>query len=230
MNILIFQHASSEPPGTLTDWIKSRRYRSTVHYWYMNPRAPDIEGFDWLIVLGGAMNVDEEKEHPWLKEEKLFIKDWVSRKMPYLGLCLGGQLLAQALGGKITKTPQREIGFQEVSKTGKSHPALRSWPDTSRVYQFHEDTFSIPPGCENLLSSPACPNQAFARDARTLGLQFHPESTREWILANAPSIKPRGSEPYVQDAAATAAEVSSSLSPMTQNFFRLLDDFVAGMK
>lgn len=230
MNILIFQHAETEHPGTLNDWLRTRRFRSTVHHWYRDPHAPDAEGFDWLIVLGGAMNVDDEKDHPWLKEEKLFIREWLRQGKPYLGICLGGQLLAQSLGGKITKNEHREIGWVDVRRNGKQHPALRHWPESSRVYHYHEDTFSIPPGCENLMTSEGCPRQAFALDHKTLGLQFHPESTRDWILSNTPSIQPRGKEPYVQDVHETAAENERSLPAMTANFYRLLDDFVAGLK
>ncbi len=230
MHILIFQHAETEPPGTLSDWIRTQGCRSTVHHWYRDSHAPDSEGFDWLIVLGGGMNVDQDEKHPWLKEEKLFIQDWLAQKKPYLGICLGGQLLARCLGAEVTVNPQREIGFFEVRRNGKHHPALRHWPEKARVYQFHEDTFALPPGCENYLESDACPRQAFALDHKTLGLQFHPESSREWILSNAPSIEPRGGEPYVQEASATAAEIPESLPPMTMNFFRLLDDFAAGLK
>lgn len=230
MHILIFQHAETEHPGTLTDWVKSRRFRATVHHWYRDGHAPDLEGYDWLIVLGGAMNVDEVAENPWLKEEKAAIQYWLKQGKPYLGLCLGGQLLAQALGGQITKNDQREIGWVQVRRNGQAHPAFRHWPETTRVYQFHEDTFSIPPGCVNLIESEGCPRQAFALDHKTVGLQFHPESTRDWIISNTPSIHPRGHEPFVQDAAETALEMERSLVPMTTSFFRLLDDFAAGIQ
>jgi GMP synthase-like glutamine amidotransferase len=229
MNVLVFQHTPVESPGSLLDWLHTRHHQSLVHHWYRDSHAPDAEEFDWLIILGGTMGVDEEKEHPWLKEEKAFLRDWLQAEKPVLGICLGGQLLAQALGGKVTKNPQREIGFHEVSKVGPAHPFLRQWPQTTRVYQFHEDTFTLPPGCQNLMSSPACPNQAFAREDDILGLQFHPESTREWILSNASSVKKKENEPYVQNPTETAAAVRELLAPMTTNFFRLLDSFSKGI-
>jgi len=230
MNVLIFQHAATETPGTTLDYLNTRKMRSFVHHWYRDGRAPDAEEFDWLIVLGGGMHVDSEKEHNWLKEEKRFIKDWIESEKPILGICLGGQLIAQALGAKITKNTQREIGFQEVLRNGTPHRALKSWPQSARVYQYHEDTFSLPPGAKNLLTSPACGNQAFAVDNHILGLQFHPESTKEWILSNAPSVLKKDGEAYVQNPSETAAEVTRALPPMTTSFFRLLDNFSEGMR
>jgi len=230
MNVLIFQHAAAEAPGTILDWLNTRKLQSLVHHWYRDARAPDAEDYDWLIVLGGNMKVDSEEEHSWMKEEKRFIREWLDAKKPVLGICLGGQLVAQSLGAKITKNPQREIGFHEVMRNGTPHRALRHWPQSTRVYQNHEDTFSLPPGCKNLLTSPACGNQAFAQGDRVLGLQFHPESTREWILGNAFSVKKTGNETYVQDPAETSAEIRRSLPPMTTSFFRLLDDFSEGLR
>lgn len=232
MNVLIFQHAAEEAPGTLLDWLNTRKLKSTVHHWYRDNRAPDSEDYDWLIVLGGAMNLDDEAEHPWLKEEKRYLQEWLESEKPILGICLGSQLLAQALGGKVVKNPQREIGFLEVTKNANRHPAFKRWPQSTRVYQYHEDSFSIPPGCTNLLSSPGCAHQAFALDEneQIMGLQFHPESTREWILGNARSVHARQGEPYVQNPAETAAEIGRHLPPMTTNFFRLLDDFSEGLR
>ena len=229
MNVLIFQHASTEHPGTLLDWLNTRKLRSVVHHWYRDGRAPDPEEFDWLVVLGGSMNVDSEKENPWLKEEKRFIRDWIAEDKPILGLCLGGQLIAQAMGGKVSRAEKREIGFQEVKRNGKTHRFLKSWPESARVYQFHEDVFTLPPGTENLLTSDACELQAFAKD-NVLGLQFHPESTREWILSNASSVKKTAGENYVQNPTETAAEISRVLPRMTTNFFRLLDNFAEGVR
>jgi GMP synthase-like glutamine amidotransferase len=230
MTVLIFQHSAVETPGTLLDYLNTRKMRSFVHHWYRDGRAPDAEEFDWLIVLGGPMNVDSEKDHNWLKEEKRFIKDWLESGKPILGICLGGQLLAQALGGKVSKNPQREIGFHAVERNGTTHRFFKNWPQSARVYQYHEDTFSLPPGAKTVLTSPACAIQAFTVEDHVLGLQFHPESTKEWILSNAPSVMKKEGEAFVQNPSETAAEVSRALPPMTTSFFRLLDNFSEGMR
>ncbi|HEY8278013.1 MAG TPA: type 1 glutamine amidotransferase [Bdellovibrionota bacterium] len=227
MKALIFQHTDDDRAGHLLDWLKSRGHTSHIHYWFREPQAPSPAGYDWLIILGGGMNVDQEKEHPWLVPEKKFLKAWLAEKKPVLGICLGGQMLAQALGGVVRKNGQREVGFQEIQLPGSGYAAFARWPQSIRVYQFHQDAFTLPPGCVSLASSPACAHQAFALDPRTLGLQFHPESTADWIESNAGSVKKQTGETYVQSPAETARDLTDLLPPMTKAFHQMLDDFVA---
>lgn len=231
MRTLILQHTPEEKPGTLELWLEQARFPYHVHHFYREgAEAPTMAAYDWLIVLGGPMNVDDEDKHPWLRAEKQFIGAWLKAEKPYLGICLGGQLLAQALGGSVTKNEQREIGFHAVERTGKDHPALRRWPQDFTVFQWHEDRFSLPEGCKSLLTSPACEHQAFAKDERTFGFQFHPESTAEWIHGNYAGFTPREGEAYVQDQAACDALLPAKLDPMTKQFFLFLDDFAQGAR
>jgi GMP synthase-like glutamine amidotransferase len=226
MKVLIFQHTPEEKPGTLLDWMRARRHSVKVHPWYVGASVPSAIEFDWLIVLGGPMNLDQEAEYPWLLQEKVYIRSWLETGKPLLGICLGGQLLSQSLGGRITRNPEREIGFHKINKTGAVHPALAQWPETLPVYQYHEDTFSIPSSAVGLLESPACANQAFAVGKKILGLQFHPESTAEWIMGNASSVEINPGERWVQAPAETSKMIADFLPPMTEAFFHLLDDFV----
>lgn len=229
MKALIFQHTAEEKPGTLLDWTAARGIEAEVHHWYLDPTPPSAKA-DLLIVLGGPMNVDEEDKHPWLRAEKKFLHAWLHEEKPVLGICLGGQMLSQALGGVVTKAPEREVGFQRITRTGIEHPALRRWPKETKVYQFHGDRFSLPPNCTSLLTSPGCEHQAFALNERTLGLQFHPESTAEWIRGNAKSVKLQPGERFVQAPEATDREIAQELPPLTKNFFAMLDDFVGGFR
>jgi GMP synthase-like glutamine amidotransferase len=225
MHALILQHSAEETPGTLLDWLSAGGHKATIHHWYAAHAAPPPAAYDWLIILGGTMNLDEYENHAWLKPEKAFVREWLSADKRTLGICLGGQIVAQALGGAVERAPQREIGFQLVKKTS-AHSAFERWPASLPVYQFHEDAFSLPPGCESLASSPACAHQAFARGSQVLALQFHPESTSTWIEKNAVMIEKQSGETYVQTPAETAALTPTMLPPLTDCFFRLLDDFL----
>jgi len=230
LKALLFQHTPEEHPGSLQKWLDDRRLGYHIHHTYQGLPFPDPSAYDWLIVLGGPMNVDHLEEHPWLAAERKFIGDWVMAGKPYLGICLGGQLLAQSLGGQVTRNDQREIGFHSVTRAASDHPALRRWPMNFSVFQWHEDRFSLPPGCVSLLTSPACEHQAFSRDRRTLGLQFHPESVEQWILANYKDFEPAPGESYVQSKAQCLRLMPVHLPALTQQFFHLLDDFLEGAR
>lgn len=231
MRTLIFQHTPAEGPGTLIDWLKAENLPYQLHFTHRGEPWPEAREFDWLIVLGGPMNTDEEHLHPWLKQEKQYLKDWLATGKATLGICLGGQLLAEALGGRVGRARAKELGFHEVYRTGADHPSLRRWPERMPVFQWHGDAFTLPPGCVSLLSSDACEHQAFARDTHTLGIQFHPESTRDWIEANYHELKIGcRSQGHVQGPADCLAQISHKLPPLTAAFYALLEDFVAGAR
>ena len=227
MNTLIFQHSPAEIPGTLTQWLAQAGHDYQIHRVFNEGPFPDAARFDWLVVLGGPMNVDEEKKHPWLKAEKRFIADWLKADKALLGICLGGQLLAQALGGRVTKNTAREIGFHDVLRTQAEHPAFARWPERMRVFQYHEDRFSLPAGCETLLTNDICEHQAFAWNQRTVGLQFHPESTEPWIQDALSNLQHFCHEPYVQPVHECAAQMPIHLPALTNQFFAFLEDFTA---
>lgn len=230
MKTLIFQHTQEEVPGTLTDWLEAKDYPHHIHHVYAGAKMPDASAFDCLVVLGGPMNIDEEAKHPWLKAEKKFVHDWVKEDKAMLGICLGGQMLAQVLGGKVVKNRAREIGFHDVHRTGEAHPALERWPEKMRVFQYHEDRFTLAPGCRSLLTNEICEHQAYAYNDHTLGLQFHPESTRPWIEDALGKLKFESHETYVQPPQECAALLPVHLPLLTNQFFTFLDDFAKAVK
>jgi GMP synthase-like glutamine amidotransferase len=229
MKTLILQHTQEEVPGTLPDWLERSGFSYDIHHGYTGQKFPDASLYELLVILGGPMNIDEEAKHPWLKTEKKFVESWLKEDKALLGICLGGQMLAQILGGRVEKNHAREIGFHEVRRTSEKHPSLKRWPEKMRVFQYHEDRFTLPAGCRTLLTNEICEHQAFAKDHKTLGLQFHPESTADWIQDAFAELAP-SAEPHVQTHSECAALLPVHLPLLTSQFFTFLDDFAAGAR
>ncbi|MGQ1891445.1 type 1 glutamine amidotransferase [Thermophagus sp. OGC60D27] len=183
MNIKIhcFQHAPFEDMGCIKDWIKKEGFQLSYTRFYEKWEIPSVDTYDWLIIMGGPMNVDEETQYPWLKEEKKAIKKAINSGKTVLGICLGSQLIATALGAKVRKNHEPEIGWFDVSLTdeGQRSRLFKGFDNTFKIFQWHGDTFEIPKGAYHLASSPVCRNQAFALGNKVLGLQFHLEVTAE---------------------------------------------------
>jgi len=176
--LLVFQHVPHEILGTFNPLLKAAGFRIRyVNFGRTPDEAPNIEKYDGLIILGGPMCVDQTDSHPHLLTEIDAIKQAMERHMPVLGICLGAQLIATALGAKVRKNPVKEIGWYDVMPTeeGEADPLFRCFNGTEKIFQWHGDTFDMPHGAVALASSPECDNQAFRFGERTYGLQFHLE-------------------------------------------------------
>lgn len=186
MRLHCLQHVAFETPGSILDWAAERGH--TLDYTCFDesaPRLPALAGFDLLLVLGGAMGVADEAAFPWLRAEKQLIRAAVEAGKAVLGICLGAQLLAEALGAAVTANSELEIGFYPVAfePAARRHPLLRHLPAEATVLHWHGDTFAVPPGARALGSSAACAQQGFVWGGRVVGLQFHPELTPEVLAA-----------------------------------------------
>ena len=147
-------------------------------------KMPHPHSFDWLIILGGSQHIWDEKEHPWLPEEKSFILEALYAGKIILGICLGAQLLAEALGGKAFLNEHEEIGWREVYLTpeGKESFLFKGIPDPFIAFHWHSDHFSLPGGCTNLACNAPTPHQAFiSNEFPAVGLQFHPDFSLETV-------------------------------------------------
>jgi GMP synthase-like glutamine amidotransferase len=177
MNIHILQHVVFESPGMITGWAKVHNHSLTYTLLFEKKISwPAINDFDMLIILGGPMGVNEEDRFDWLKTEKVFIRQAIAANKVILGICLGCQLLAEALDAKVYPNPEKEIGFFPVIKTvaGKTDKAFSLIPETWNVFHWHGDTFDLPDGASHLFASAACSQQVFRKEKFT-GIQFHPE-------------------------------------------------------
>jgi len=176
----IIQNDPEVPPGNLGEHLT---VPYVVCHLYNGGKLPRLADISALIVLGGAMAANDEQSHPFLADLKKLISTVVGSGIPCLGICLGGQLLAAALGAKVTSRRWEESGNLDVSLTdeGSRDPLFSGICRKFGTFQWHHDSFDIPEGGILLASSPACPNQAFRVGDSAWGLQFHPEVTEEII-------------------------------------------------
>jgi GMP synthase-like glutamine amidotransferase len=178
---LVFQHMDDEPPGLFGDFLRERGAELDIVMLHRGEEIPSLAPYDFLLVMGGAMDVWETKAHPWLLDEKRAIKEWaINRNRPFLGICLGLQLLAEALGGKIGVASKPEVGIGEVklSRLGRQHRITSDLKPTLKVMQWHHaEVQELPEGAEVLATSPVTKVQIMAVADTLLATQFHAELT-----------------------------------------------------
>ena len=229
--VAIFRHVAHEGPGHLGDFLDSHNVSwdlITVDSGKAIPASPDA--WSGLVFMGGPMSVNDDL--PWIPSSLELIRCAVAADIPVLGHCLGGQLMAKALGGTITRNPVKEIGWGEARTTDAPEAAvwfgeLRAFP----AFHWHGETFSIPDGAVRILETPWCAQQGFAL-GKHLALQCHVEMTpamiQEWCEVGADEIASANS-PAVQPADIILAETSDKLPAMTQVADQLYARWLAGL-
>jgi GMP synthase-like glutamine amidotransferase len=184
LRLHFIQHVPPENPGSILIWAKEKGHSVTHTIVYENEKFPDLQGFDWLVVMGGPMNIYEEEEHPWLADEKELINRSIAAGKVVLGFCLGSQLIADVIGGKVTPNFQPEIGWMPIrwNERARADALFSFFPAAPIVFHWHYDTFSVlPREAEVLAESTACSHQAFVFRERVFGFQFHLENTSETL-------------------------------------------------
>lgn len=230
MRILCLKHIPFEGPAAIADWAASRGHRVECHPVYENGALPELDSFDFLCVMGGPMNIYEYEAHPWLKGEKAFIRAAIDAGKYLIGVCLGGQLIADVLGAPVAKGPQAEIGWFPIQRT----PECPDWlplPESLRVMHWHGDRFEIPKGAHRIAASEACDHQGFLYRDRVLAWQCHLEATAESLaeLAEAcgDELKPSA---FVMSADELLGEPADTYTNMQQVLFELLDRMTTGVE
>ena len=173
MKVLIFQHAEGEWIGSMESWFTQKQAELTTVYLYRGESAPAITHYDWLLIMGGPMSAYDEANYPWLKEEKNIIQKAIAQNKKVLGICLGAQLIASALGATVKPNTQSEIGWFEVTRTND----IASWlPEHFNPLSWHGDIVELPSGAVAFAKSDATPCQGFQWGERVFALQFHLEA------------------------------------------------------
>ncbi len=180
---MCIRHQETAPLGIIEDVLDTHGVRWQYHDCWAEPGPPKLKDVSGLIVLGGAMNVDEVETYPYLVGIRDLVRDAFHTEVPVLGICLGAQILARALGGEVYPAPRRELGFVEVESSGVADELLEPFAPAAKIFQFHEDTCSLPPRSELLFTGKNAAVQAFRAGKRAYGVQFHFEVTLREVEA-----------------------------------------------
>jgi GMP synthase (glutamine-hydrolysing) len=191
MQVLIVKNVFTEGPGTIADYLQAEKIPSTLCDLSIGETAPGLENFTHLLIMGGPMAVYEMDRYPYLQNEAKLIDAAIRANKHVLGVCLGAQMVAHALGARVYAGGQKEIGWYDVELTpeGMSDPLMSALAldnrRAARVFQWHGDTFDLPKGAARLASSGLYPNQAFRHSDRVYALQFHievtPKIVSDWL-------------------------------------------------
>jgi len=183
MKLYFFQHVPYESSGYILEWAKERGHSCYFVNFYENASLPQINQIDGMVIMGGPMNIYDVEEYSWLEPETDFVKSFIQSGKKVLGICLGSQMLADAVGAKVKKNDHTEIGWFKVTVDQVSMPKQFAgiFPDEFITFHWHGDTFDIPQKAKGFMSSDATPNQAFIHK-NVAAFQFHPEMTKEGVI------------------------------------------------
>ena len=233
MRVLVFQHVPVEHPGVFRDlWLEKGDEWVTVEL-DAGEAIPEFHDFDLLVVMGGPMDVWQEDVYPWLAPEKAVIRHWVKDlERPFLGICLGHQLLAASLGGTVGLMAQPEIGLGEVELTraGRQDPLLAGFTERTETFQWHgAEVSKLPDGAEVLAANSSCSIQAFRWGRHAYGLQYHVEITASTVADwnGIPEYRAGLERALGVSAASQLSEAVSRQLPLLEASARRIKDNVA---
>jgi len=227
MKFHVLQHAAYEGPGEIAAWAQKRGHTISVSHLYRGDALPALQDFDSLVVMGGEMNIYQDRDWPWLKAERAFVRAALEGGKSVLGICLGAQLIADALGARVVQNLEFEIGWLPIRWTPEASAEFRGIKSSSTVLHWHGDTFNLPEGATRLAASDGCAEQGFVIPGKCLALQFHMEVDPALVKLYLASQDwwPKG--PCVQDPALIEAGAAKHCAVNSELLHGMLDKFFA---
>ena len=183
MRMAVLQHVEFEEPAGVADWAAGRGVARRIFHLYRDPTLPSLSDFDMMTVMGGPMSANDEVRFEWLGTEIALVRAAIAAGKTVVGICLGAQIIAKAMGARVYPGRAKEIGWFPVRRTAGSHPFFDGLPETFTPFHWHGETFDLPREATLLASSKITEKQAFAVGQHVLGLQFHMEATEESVHA-----------------------------------------------
>ena len=228
MHIQVFQHVSFEGLGYIEHYLNQAQHQISYSKFFASPCLPSLEHIDALLIMGGPMSVHDHAEYPWLRDEIEFIRRFAATGKPMLGICLGAQLIANALAADVYANPEKEIGWHPISTSKHGKDQVFQFPSCIEVFHWHGETFSLPQGAICLAHSQGCAQQAFQLGRHIIGLQFHLEATQQTAKAlvshcQAELVKGR----YIQSADEIMAAAPERYMAINQLMSEVLDYLLA---
>jgi GMP synthase-like glutamine amidotransferase len=188
------QHEPREGLGSIETWLRERGFQIRGTMLYRGEPLPDVADFDLLVIMGGGMSANDEDRLPWLRAEKNLIRHAIAADKKVLGICLGAQLIASALGSRVYRNTEKEIGWHEIRGIPGGDDRVFRFPRSCEAFHWHGETFDLPAGAVPLAESAACRNQAFQIGQNTIGLQFHlettPDTARQFVSSGRSDLVP----------------------------------------
>jgi GMP synthase-like glutamine amidotransferase len=183
MHMAVLQHVEFEAPAGVADWAAGRGVALRIFHLYRDATLPSLSGFDMLTVMGGPMSANDEARFAWLAPEIALVHAAIAAGKTVVGICLGAQIIAKALGARVYRGSAKEIGWFPVDRTVGSHPCFDDLPETFTPLHWHGETFDLPAEATLLASSKITKTQAFTVGRQVLGLQFHMEASEASVRA-----------------------------------------------
>ena len=225
MSIAVLQHAAFEGPGEIAAWAARHGHSVRVQHLYRGDPLPRLDAFDFLMVMGGEMNIYQYRDWPWLKPEREFIQSALAEGKRVIGICLGAQLIADALDARVFQNAEHELGWLPITWTDEALAAFPGLPAITTVLHWHGDTFELPAGATRLAASEGCPEQGFLIVNKCLALQFHLEVDPPLVkqFVDGQGQWPKG--PYAQTPEMILSEAASTCDQNRRLLHGMLDQF-----